>query len=41
MITVSFCDKVSLYLKRTAIQVKDMVKDALVGKRCESCGKRL
>ena len=39
--TVSFCDKVSLYLKRTAIQVKDMVKDALVGKRCETCNKKL
>ena len=41
MMTVTFCDKVTLYLKRTAFSIKDMVKDALVGKRCESCNKRL
>ena len=38
---ITFCDKVTLYLKKTAIQVKDMVKDALVGKRCVTCHKRL
>lgn len=38
---ITFCDKVSLYLKRTAFCIKDMVKDALVGKRCETCNKRL
>ena len=38
---ITFCEKVNLYLKRTAIQIKDMVKNALVGKRCETCNKRL
>ena len=38
---ITFCDKVTLYLKRTAFSIKDMVKDALVGKRCKTCNKKL
>ena len=38
---ITFCEKVNLYLKRTAFCIKDMVKDALVGKRCETCNKKL